>query len=84
MDLKHDPSYEHKIKLLAENRLQTGVYKVFDIHARIITRWNLPELVDQKQTDNPNCLVITNSKGETIVITEEFEMALRHALNNKS
>jgi hypothetical protein len=37
-----------------------------------------------EKAGNENCLVIINGEGETIVITEEFEMALSNAINKNS
>jgi hypothetical protein len=82
-DERYDPKYEHRIRELAENRLKTGNYKVFDSRARIITRRAFPELKDAGSTQDERCLVIINAAGETIVITAEFELALRGALSVK-
>ena len=69
---KYDEKKEHQLRLLAENRIQNGQYKIFDHDARVITR---------KKIDDKSCLVIINGEGETIVITPDFEMVLRNAIN---
>jgi hypothetical protein len=68
---KYDEKKEHQIRLLAENRIQSGQYKIFDHNARVITR---------KKIDGKNCLVLINGEGETIVITPEFEVVLSNAI----
>lgn len=80
MDEKYDEKYEKKIVLLAESRLKSGNYKVFDYRARVIKRAKIPELVSDKKSEKETALVIINSDGETVVITEEFEMILRNAV----
>jgi hypothetical protein len=80
MDEKYNQKYENQIILLASDRVKTGNYKVFYHKARVITRSTFPELVSKGRTDFESCLVITNSDGETIVITKEFETTLRNAL----
>lgn len=71
MEEKYDAKKEHQLQILAENRIQSGQYKIFDHKARVVTR---------KRIDGKNCLVIINGEGETIFITEEFEMARRNAI----
>ena len=71
MKEKYDAKKEKQLRLLAENRIQSGQYKIFDHNARIITR---------KKIDGRNCLVIINGEGETVVITPEFEIVLRNVL----
>ncbi|HEX8288270.1 MAG TPA: hypothetical protein VF556_09750 [Pyrinomonadaceae bacterium] len=80
MKEKYNQRYENQIALLARDRVKTGNYKVFDFQARVITRDQFPDLVEKGRTDIERCLVITNSEGETIVITREFEAILRNAL----
>lgn len=80
---KYDDRYEKQIILLAEERIKTGKYKVFDRQARVITRKNLPELAAAGKTEDENCLVIANQDGETIVITKEFEQILFNAFKNR-
>jgi hypothetical protein len=82
MDEKYDSNFERKIKLLSEQNIVEKKYKVFDHNARIITRTSIPELVERGKTENQSCLVITNSNGETILITKEFEFALFQSLKN--
>lgn len=79
MKEKYNQTYENQIVLLARDRAKTGNYKVFDYQARVVTRDSFPELVEKGKTDIERCLVITNSEGETIVITREFEAILRNA-----
>ena len=76
MKEKYSPQYESQIRQLAENRLKTKNFKIFDHDARIVKRADLPELVENGRTDDAKCLVIVNSEGETIVITKEFELVL--------
>ena len=71
MEEKYDERKEHQLRLLAENRLESGQFKIFDHNARVITR---------KKIDGRDCLVIINGEGETIVITPDFEMVLRNAI----
>ena len=68
---KYDEKKVHQLRILAENRIQSGQYKIFDQTARVITR---------KKIDGRDCLVIINGEGETIVITPDFEMVLRNAI----
>lgn len=82
MKEKHDADYENKIIFLAEQRVKTGKYKLFDYRARVITRDQLPEVVARGKSDDESCLVIANSDGETIVITREFERILLQALRD--
>lgn len=72
MKEKYNPKYDHQIKELAENRIKSGQYKIFDHNARVITR---------KKIDGKSCLVIINGEAETIVITPEFEIVLGNALD---
>lgn len=58
--------------MLAENRIRSRQYKIFDHSAGVITR---------KKIDGKNCLVIINGEGETIVIPPEFEIVLRNIMN---
>ncbi len=69
MEEKYDVDYERKIKDLANNRLRTGTYKLFDHSARVIKRRNFPDLKEKELTDNESCLVIINRQGECVVIT---------------
>ncbi len=82
MDEKFDSKYEHQIHQLAQNRIETGNYKVFDYRARVITKTGFTDLVESERTDDRTCLVITNADGETVVITKEFGLALFNALKN--
>lgn len=66
--------------MLARDRVKSGNYKVFDYQARVVTRDQFPDLVEKGRTYIERCLVITNSEGETIVITREFEVILKNAL----
>jgi hypothetical protein len=83
MQEKYDDNYENKIVLLAENKIKSGRYKVFDHLARVISRECFPELVNQGKTDDESCLIITNKEGETLVITQEFEHILFNALKHR-
>lgn len=76
MKEKYIEKYEQQIRELAENRIKTNQYKVFDNSARVIKRARFPELVEQGKSDDENCLVIINGEGETIVLTSEFEFIL--------
>ena len=80
MNGKHSQKHENQIILLASDRVESGNYKVFDYQARIVTRESFPELIEKGKTEIERCLVITNSEGETVVITREFEAMLRNAL----
>jgi hypothetical protein len=80
MKEKYNDQYENKIILLAESKIKSGNFKVFDNFARVIKRDKFPELVEQEKTDNESCLVIINREGETIVITPFFEVVLRNAV----
>ena len=73
MKEKYNQKYEDQIRKLAADRFDKKNFRVFDHNARIIKRVNISELVDQGKTAHPNCLVIVNGEGETIVITQEFE-----------
>lgn len=75
MEEKYDEKKEKQLRLLAENRLEPGHYKIFDYSAHVITRKNI---------EGKNCLVVINGEGETIIITPEFEMVLFNALKNWS
>jgi len=68
---KYDENKEHQLRILAENRIQSGQYKIFDHNARVITRKNI---------DGINCLLIINGESEIVVITPDFEIVLRNAL----
>jgi hypothetical protein len=72
---KLNEKYEKQIRELAENRIITNNFKVFDKDARIVTRREIEGL--------GNCLVMINRAGETIVIDQHFEIALRNALGKK-
>lgn len=67
MKEKYAEKKENQLRLLAENRIESGQYTIFDHNARVITR---------KKIDGENCLVIINSEGETIVITLNLEIVL--------
>ena len=67
---------------MAQNKVQSGNYKVFDYQARVITRDDFPDLAEKGRSDFESCLVICNRDGETIVITREFERILANALKN--
>lgn len=84
MQKKFDQAYEDKIILLAENKLESGHYKVFDDDARVVKRHRLPELPATGKTHDSTCLVITNREGETIVLTQEFEHILYNILKNRA
>ena len=83
MDEKYNPKYESQIKDLANNRLRTKTYKVFDYNARIVKRIKMIELKEQGRTDSEQCLIIVNKDGDTMAITQEFEKVLFNALKNR-
>lgn len=39
----YDERKEHQLKLLAEKRIQSGHYKIFDHNARVITQKQIAE-----------------------------------------
>ena len=80
MKIKYNQEFENKIILLAQNKIESGHYKVFDFDARVITKRNFPELVQTGKSDFESCLIIANREGETIVITKEFSRILYNAL----
>lgn len=84
MDNKYNESYEHKIVLLAQNRVEKGNFKVFDNDARVITKKDFPQLVETGKSDSASCLVICNRDGETVVITQEFSKILFNALKSEN
>lgn len=45
MNEKYDKKYEAQIAELADNRLKTKTYRVFDYQARVYSRKSIPELV---------------------------------------
>lgn len=47
MDEKYDDRYEKQIVLMAENRLETKNYRVFDYRARVVKSERFPGLVRQ-------------------------------------
>jgi hypothetical protein len=67
---------EDHIKILAEHRLESKNYKVFDYRSRVIKRDKFPELVERERSDNESGLVIISGEGDVMVLTEEFEMML--------
>lgn len=83
MNEKYNAQYEKQIVLMAENKVRAGKIEVFDYLARIIKSEKFPQLVRQGTTDNENCLVIANRDGETIVLTEEFQITLYNALKGR-
>lgn len=83
MQDKFDRKYENQIVLMAETKVKSGNFKVFDNFARVIKRDIFPELARQGRTGDEKCLVIINREGETIVLTDEFERILYAALESK-
>jgi hypothetical protein len=55
MDEKYNPKYESQIAELADKRLRTKNYNVFDNQARVYSRKNLPGLVEQGRTTRSDC-----------------------------
>lgn len=72
--------YDDQIFKTIESKIEKGNYKVFDNRAKVVTRRNFPNLIEQGKTGQEHCLVITNSEGETMVITAEFEQILANAV----
>ena len=71
-----DEKLEKRFEQLAENRIASRNYKLFDKNSRVIKRQRLAELKLSGKTENDLCLVIINAEGETIILTEEFEREL--------
>lgn len=80
MHEKYEQRCQNQIILLAESKIKSVNYKIFDHKARIIKRDNFPELVENGEINSERCLVVGNSDGETIVIAREFEHIMRTAL----
>lgn len=83
MQEKYNEKFENQLILLAENKVKSGKYKVFDHESRVIKRHRFPEFVQEGKTDDENCLVVINKEGEALVLTAEFERALFAALKNR-
>lgn len=62
-----DDKLEKRFEQLAENRISSKNYKVFDKNSRVVKR---------QRINDDLCLVILNAEGEAIVLTEEFEKEL--------
>jgi hypothetical protein len=67
-----DEKLEEKFRLLANERIVKRKYKIFDRNSRLIKRHKF----DGLNSESESALVILNSKGEAIVLTEEFEREL--------
>jgi hypothetical protein len=67
-----DEKLEEKFRLLANERIVKGKYKIFDRNARLIKRHKFEGL----NSESESALVILNGQGEAIVLTEEFEREL--------
>ena len=67
-----DDKHNRKIYESVFDRIKTGDYKIFDKHAKVVTRSD----IDNRGT----CLVIANADGETFIIDADFENVLRTAL----
>jgi hypothetical protein len=80
MENKYNQKYENQIVLLAQNKVESGHYKIFDNDARVITKRNFPEVVESGKSDYESCLIVCNREGETIIITQEFSQILFNAL----
>ncbi len=80
MNNKYNQQYENQIVLLAQNKVESGHYKIFDNDARVITKRNFPEFVESGKSDYESCLIVCNREGETIVMTKEFSRILFKAL----
>jgi hypothetical protein len=80
MKNKYNQKYENQIILLAQSKVESGHYKIFDNDARVITKRNFPEVVESGKSDYESCLIICNRGGETVVITKEFSRILFNAL----
>ena len=80
MENKYNQKYENQIILPAQNKVESGHYKIFDNDARVITKGNFPEVVESGKSDSESCLIICNREGDTIVITQEFSHILFNAL----
>jgi hypothetical protein len=84
MDNKYNQKYENQIVLPAQNKVESGHYKIFDNDARVITKRNFPEVVETGKSDSESGLIICNRVGETIVITQEFSRILFNALKGEN
>ena len=80
MKNKYNQQYENQIILLAQNKVESGHYKIFDNDVRVITKRNFPEVVELRKSDYESCLIVCNREGETFVTTKEFSRILFHAL----
>ena len=80
MNNKYNQQYENQIVLLAQNKVESGQYKIFDNVARVITKRNFPEVVKSGKSDSESCLIVCNREDETIVMTKEFSRILFNAL----
>jgi hypothetical protein len=76
MKEKYDQKYEDHIQVLAEHRLDSKNYKIFDHRSRIIKRHKISELLERGRSDSEDALVIISGEGDLIVLTEEFERML--------
>ena len=76
MKEKYDPNYEGHIKILAEHRLESKNYKVFDYRSRALKRQNFSELVERERSESQSGLVIISGEGDVIILTEDFERML--------
>ncbi len=80
MKNKYNSQYENQIILLAQNKVESGHYKIFDNDARVITKRNFFEVVESGKSDYESSLIICNREGETIVMTIEFSRVLFNVL----
>jgi hypothetical protein len=69
---KHDPNLEERFRLLANERIVKRKYIVFDKDSRLIKRHKFEGL----NSESDSGLVILNSQGAAVVLTEEFEREL--------
>ena len=83
MKNKYNQKYENQIILLAQNKVESGHYKIFANDARVVTKRNFPEVVESGKSDYESCLIICNREGETIIITQEFLRILFNALKGE-
>ena len=84
MKNKYNQKYENQIILLAQNKVESGHYKIFANDSRVVTKRNFPEVVESGKSDYESCLIICNREGETIIITQEFSRILFNALKGEN
>lgn len=83
MKEKYDPRYEDQIAKLTQDNLLNKKYKVFDAKARAVIRRRIVGLIEEGNEKESTCLVLTNRNGETIVLTEDFELMLYNVLKKR-